>query len=57
MIRQLCTFTALSTLVVGLEAFTVVDNAARLTHSLHIILTKCVKLVYNFEVTSAVHAS
>jgi len=57
MIRQLCTLSALSTLVVGLDTFIVVYNAARLTHSLHIILTKCVKLVYNFEVASAVRGS
>jgi len=57
MIRQLCTLTALSTLVVGLETFTVVYNAAHLTHSLHIILTKYVKLVNNVEVASAVHGS
>jgi len=55
MIRQICILTALSTLVFGLETFTVVYNAARLTHSVQIMLTKCVKLVYNFEVASAVH--
>ena len=35
MIRQLCTLTALSTLDDGLENFTVVCNAARLTFFTH----------------------
>ena len=57
MIRQICILTALATLFFGLETFTVVYNAVRLTHSVQIMLSKCVKFVYNFEVASAVHGS